>query len=91
VAVDPKNPEVDRLVRDLAAVTGEGVTMAVSVAVRERLERLRAVSKDTDVAHTDAVPAAPRPGCRWTCHLLTSRRRHPSRRPSARRRFGGWC
>jgi len=31
----------DRLVRELAAETGESLTTAVTVAVRERLERLR--------------------------------------------------
>lgn len=37
-----KDPETDRLVRELSAETGEGLTAAVTVAVRERLERLRA-------------------------------------------------
>lgn len=41
MALNIKDPEVDRLVRDLAAETGESITTAVSVAARERLERLR--------------------------------------------------
>jgi antitoxin VapB len=35
-----KNAEAERLVRQLAAATGESVTQAVSVAARERLERV---------------------------------------------------
>lgn len=31
--------EVDRLARDLSRLTGETVTQAVTVALRERLER----------------------------------------------------
>lgn len=37
-----KDPEVDRLARELAAATGETITRAVMVAVRERLERIAA-------------------------------------------------
>lgn len=36
-----KNEETHRLARALAAATGESVTRAVAVAVRERLERVR--------------------------------------------------
>lgn len=35
-----KNPEAYRLVRKLADATGESMTEAVAVAVRERLERI---------------------------------------------------
>ena len=35
-----KDTETDRLIRDLAARTGETLTDAVKVAARERLERL---------------------------------------------------
>lgn len=41
MALNIKDREVDRLVRELAAETGESITTAVSVAARERLERLR--------------------------------------------------
>ncbi len=34
-----KNPEAHRLARQLAAATGESLTTAVIVALRERLER----------------------------------------------------
>ena len=37
-----KDPEADRLARELAAETGESLTGAVTTAVRERLERVRA-------------------------------------------------
>jgi antitoxin VapB len=36
-----KDPRTDALVRELAALTGESITTAVAVAVRERLDRLR--------------------------------------------------
>jgi len=40
MSLNIKNQEAERLVRQLAAATGEGVTEAVTVAVRERLERI---------------------------------------------------
>jgi antitoxin VapB len=36
-----KNEETRRLVRELAARTGETMTVAVTTAVRERLDRIR--------------------------------------------------
>ena len=36
-----KNPETYRLVKELADLTGESMTTAVTVAVRERLARAR--------------------------------------------------
>ena len=36
-----KNPETYQLVRELAALTGENMTEAVTEAVRERLARVR--------------------------------------------------
>lgn len=41
MALNIKDPETDRLVRDLAKATGETVTDAVRNAVKERLERMR--------------------------------------------------
>lgn len=35
-----KNAETERLTRELASVTGESLTTAITVAVRERLARL---------------------------------------------------
>lgn len=34
-----KSPEAEHLIRELAQVTGESLTQAVTVAVKERLER----------------------------------------------------
>jgi len=46
MALNIKNPATTRLIRELADATGESMTEAVTVAVRERLERVR---KDFDV------------------------------------------
>jgi antitoxin VapB len=43
VSLNIKNEETHHLVVELAQLTGESQTTAVTVAVRERLERLRAV------------------------------------------------
>jgi antitoxin VapB len=42
-----KNDEAHRLARELAALTGESMTAAVTVAVRERLERIRHRKRDS--------------------------------------------
>jgi len=44
MALNIKDPEADRLVRELADLTGESITTAVATAVRERLERLHGAS-----------------------------------------------
>lgn len=41
MALSIKHPEADRLARELAACTGETLTEAVVVALRERLTRAR--------------------------------------------------
>jgi len=41
-----KNEEAHRLAQELAALTGESLTAAVTEAVRERLERLKREQKD---------------------------------------------
>jgi len=41
MALNIKDDNADRLARELAAETGESITTAVTVAVRERLERLQ--------------------------------------------------
>jgi antitoxin VapB len=41
VSLNIKNEETHRLARELAELTGENLTVAVTVAVRERLDRLR--------------------------------------------------
>ncbi len=40
MSLNIKNGEAERLARQLAAVTGESVTGAITEAVRERLDRL---------------------------------------------------
>jgi antitoxin VapB len=40
-----KNEEAHRMARELAHATGESMTVAVSEAIRERLERVRGSSK----------------------------------------------
>jgi antitoxin VapB len=40
MSLNIKNPRTHQLARDLAALTGESVTDAVTVALQERLERL---------------------------------------------------
>jgi antitoxin VapB len=44
MALNIKDPVADRLVRELAETTGESITTAVTVAVRERLERIRGLA-----------------------------------------------
>jgi len=41
MALNIKNDEADRLARELAELTGETVTAAVTEALRERLEQVR--------------------------------------------------
>lgn len=41
MSLNIKNEETHRLARELAELTGENLTAAVTVAVRERLDRLR--------------------------------------------------
>lgn len=41
MALNIKDPETDRLVRELAAATGESITDATRRAVEERLARVR--------------------------------------------------
>lgn len=39
MALNLKNDETERLARKLAQATGESITLAVTVAIKERLER----------------------------------------------------
>jgi antitoxin VapB len=41
VSLNLKNEETNRLAHELAGLTGETLTTAVTVAIRERLERLQ--------------------------------------------------
>lgn len=46
MALSIKTEEADRLARELAAVTGETMTEAVTTALRERLSRVRRAARD---------------------------------------------
>ena len=55
IALNIKDPETDRLARALAAATGESITEAVAVAVRERLERIEGRRGVDLVAEINAI------------------------------------
>jgi antitoxin VapB len=57
MAISIKSPEADRLARDLAACTGESITIAVIVALRERLaqEERKRQNKDALLEETRAI------------------------------------
>jgi antitoxin VapB len=46
MSLNIKNDKTHRLARELASLTGESMTVAVSEAIRERLERVRGSKKD---------------------------------------------
>jgi antitoxin VapB len=50
MALNIKDPRTDQIVRELAAVTGEGVTTAIRKAVEERLQRIRNRRTTADLA-----------------------------------------
>jgi antitoxin VapB len=54
VSLNIKNEETHRLAQELARVTGESMTAAVTEAVRERLERVR---RDQGVGLADRLLA----------------------------------
>jgi antitoxin VapB len=64
MALNIKDPIADGLVRELAATTGESITTAVTIAVRERLEHIGRMAP-ADVRKTRlteiALRAAARP------------------------------
>lgn len=49
MSLNIKSEDADRLARDLAAATGESITTAVTLALKERLQRLRTRSPARDV------------------------------------------
>lgn len=57
MALSVKNPEADRLVRELTAATGESITDAIVVALRERLERVRGNHAPTIARRLNALRA----------------------------------
>lgn len=51
MALNIKDPETDRLVRELSELTGESITVATRRAVEERLRNLRRrISSETDLS-----------------------------------------
>lgn len=59
-----KNPEAERAVRELAQLTGESLTMAIEIAVKERL----AAKRSEKPKHVPRSPAEMRA---LTRHLFT--------------------
>lgn len=57
-----KNPETERLVRELAAETGQTLTAAVTQALRAKLESIRAERGESDEPRLerDAVDRQPK-------------------------------
>jgi len=50
-----KNEEAHRLARELARITGESMTAAVREAIRERLDRIRAVEHILEIGRDCAA------------------------------------
>jgi antitoxin VapB len=46
MALSIRDPETDRLARELAALTGESMTEAIRIALAERLARTRSARED---------------------------------------------
>jgi len=57
MALSIKTQEADRLARDLSRLTGETMTQAVTVALRERLERTQAAKAETTEEFVERVRA----------------------------------
>jgi antitoxin VapB len=49
MSLNLKNPETHQLVKELAALTGESMTQAVTGAVREKLQRVRSEKEKGDL------------------------------------------
>jgi antitoxin VapB len=58
MALSIKAPEADRLARQLAAATGETITDAVIVSMRERLERQKRKRDDRQTLIADLMAIA---------------------------------
>ena len=50
MSLNIKNPETHRLAKELAGLTGESMTEAITTAVRERLERVRVADSGSGMA-----------------------------------------
>ena len=49
MVLNSEDPETDRVARELAAATGESITVATCRALEERLRRVRAAMQGPDV------------------------------------------
>ena len=58
MAISIKSPEADRLARELSAMTGESITVAVTVAMRERIERERHQNKNQEALINELMAIA---------------------------------
>lgn len=45
MALSLKNPETERLAKELAEITGESITLAITIALKERLDQLEKEKK----------------------------------------------
>lgn len=72
MALSIKDPQADRLAREVAALTGESLTEAVKSSLRQRLERERRKQRDPEAlaARLDAI-------ARHCAGLPDLDRRHP--------------
>ncbi|MBO9559123.1 MAG: type II toxin-antitoxin system VapB family antitoxin [Caulobacter sp.] len=55
MALSIKTDEADQLARDLAKLTGETMTQAVTVALKERLDREKAARAETPEAFVERI------------------------------------
>ncbi|EAQ00876.1 hypothetical protein JNB_11894 [Janibacter sp. HTCC2649] len=55
MALNIKDPETDRLARELAAATGESITVAARRAIEERLERIHHQQRAIRPVGDDAI------------------------------------
>lgn len=55
MGINIKNPEAERLIRQLTELTGEGQTEAVMAAVKERLERVQLERGEGRLARMRAI------------------------------------
>jgi antitoxin VapB len=68
MSMNIKNPEAHRLAREITAITGETVTEAVTVALRERLDRLQQRKKRTPEERLQRIREITRETSQLTAH-----------------------
>lgn len=66
MSLNIKNGETEQLARELAAATGENVTGAITVALRERLARLKGLDRRQAAERLELIRAVSRDAAgRW--------------------------